>query len=88
MFFDSVRPFISLGESRLITVPFAVKAAQGDTLEYIWGGGPVRLGYLVLKRLMDSIPLLCQMGLMYVTNPPKQVALILGNVSPLSNENG
>jgi len=24
-------------------VPFAVKAAQGDTLEYIWGGGPVRL---------------------------------------------
>jgi hypothetical protein len=24
-------------------VPFAVKAQQGDTLEYIWGGGPVRL---------------------------------------------
>lgn len=22
-------------------VPFAIKAAQGDTLEYIWGGGPV-----------------------------------------------
>lgn len=22
-------------------VPFAIKAEQGDTLEYIWGGGPV-----------------------------------------------
>jgi hypothetical protein len=24
-------------------VPFAIKAEQGDTLEYIWGGGPVSL---------------------------------------------
>ena len=27
----------------LMEVPFAVKAEQGDTLEYIWGGGPVSL---------------------------------------------
>jgi hypothetical protein len=67
-------------------VPFAVKAAQGDTLEYIWGGGPVRLFYtsiLKVGELTDSIPLLYQMGLMYVINPPRQVLLILGNVSIL-----
>jgi hypothetical protein len=29
-----------------MVVPFAVKAAQGDTLEYIWGGGPVRLSFI------------------------------------------
>ena len=29
--------------TELIKVPFAVKAEQGDTLEYIWGGGPVSL---------------------------------------------
>jgi hypothetical protein len=59
-----------------------VKAAQGDTLEYIWGGGPVRLIFdMIVDELMSSIPLLYQMGLMYVINPLKQVALILGNVS-------
>jgi len=73
----------------LITVPFAVKAVQGDTLEYIWGGGPVRLLCARLcMGLTDSILLLCQMGPMYVTNLPKQVALILGNVSPLLRKPG
>jgi hypothetical protein len=34
---------------------------------------------------MISTPLLYQMGLMYVINPPKQVLLILGNVSILTS---
>lgn len=65
-------------------VPFAVKAQQGDTLEYIWGGGPVRLITVLRKGLISSILQLCRMGLMYATSPLKQVHSILGNVSSLS----
>jgi len=37
--------------TELIKVPFAVKAEQGDTLEYIWGGGPVSLcPFQVIER--------------------------------------
>ena len=65
-------------------VPFAVKAQQGDTLEYIWGGGPVRLITVLRKGLISSIPLLYQTELTYATSPLKQVHSILGNVSILS----
>ena len=58
-----------------------MKAQQGDTLEYIWGGGPVRLLTVLRKGLISSILQLCRMGLMYATSPLKQVHSILGNVS-------
>ena len=32
---------INLRATLMRIVPFAIKAEQGDTLEYIWGGGPV-----------------------------------------------
>ena len=85
VFFDLVSYFFRhVDRGLLMIVPFAVKAQQGDTLEYIWGGGPVRLFTVLRKGLISSIPLLYQTELTYATSPLKQVHSILGNVSILS----